>query len=135
MYSYITGEEYNEFLREQIEDAIHKQEKEFTFEDIIKKLPRSFDCYVANTFIPYELLGQYSHYIYDDVEENVKKNGMSIAHATIYTIHQKTKKILYKIKKQIEEILNNKNINPVDKRRKTLELVKYLHITEYGNVA
>ena len=93
--------EYRDFLKEAIKDAIDIQLDGFKFDDIVDGLSSSFDYYVAYDCEAFKLFNQYSYFLREDVEKNIKENDMSIKNAIIYTIHEKALDLLYQIKDQI----------------------------------
>ena len=70
--------EYRDFLKEAIKDAIDIQLDGFTFDDIVEGLEYSFDYYVAYDCEAFKLFNQYSYFLREDVEKNIKENDMSI---------------------------------------------------------
>ena len=127
--------EYRDFLKEAIKDAIDIQLNGFTFEDIVDGLSSSFDYYVAYDCEAFKLFNQYSYFLREDVEKNIKENDMSIKNAIIYTIHDKALDLLYQIKDQIEELINMEELGNVGKRYEMIKLVDELYLDCYGDVA
>ena len=127
--------EYRDFLKEAIKDAINSQSGEFTFEDIVDALQYSFDYYVAYDCEAFKLFNQYSYFLREDVEKNIKENDMSIKNAIIYTIHDKALDLLYQIKDKIEELINMEELGNVGKRYEMIKLVDELYLDCYGDVA
>lgn len=127
--------EYRDFLKEAIKDAINSQSGEFTFEDIVDALQYSFDYYAAYDCEAFKLFGEYSYFLSEDVEKNIKENNMSIKGAILYTIHEKALNILYQLKDKLEEILNDQELGTLGKRRETIETVDNLYLDCYGDVA
>lgn len=127
--------EYRDFLKEAIKDAIDIQLDGFTFEDIVDGLSSSFDYYVAYDCEAFKLFNQYSYFLREDVEKNIKENDMSIKNAIIYTIHDKALDLLYQIKDQIEELINMEELGNVGKRYEMIKLVDELYLDCYGDVA
>lgn len=131
----ITTLEYRDFLKEAIKDAIDIQVDGFTFDDIVEGLEYSFDYYVAYDFEAFKLFNQYSYFLREDVEKNIKENDMSIKNAIIYTIHDKALDLLYQIKDKIEELINMEELGNVGKRYEMIKLVDELYLDCYGDVA
>ncbi len=127
--------EYRDFLKEAIKDAINSQSGEFTFEDIVDALQYSFDYYAAYDCEAFKLFGEYSYFLSEDVEKNIKENNMSIKGAILYTIHEKALNILYQLEDKLEEILNDQELGTLGKRRETIETVDNLYLDCYGDVA
>lgn len=127
--------EYRDFLKEAIKDAINSQSGEFTFEDIVDALQYSFDYYAAYDCEAFKLFGEYSYFLSEDVEKNIKENNMSIKGAILYTIHEKALNILYQLEDKLEEILNDQELGTLGKRRETIETVDNLYLDYYGDVA
>lgn len=127
--------EYRDFLKEAIKDAIDIQLDGFTFEDIVDGLSSSFDYYVAYDCEAFKLFNQYSYFLREDVEKNIKENDMSIKNAIIYTIYDKALDLLYQIKDQIEELINMEELGNVGKRYEMIKLVDELYLDCYGDVA
>lgn len=127
--------EYRDFLKEAIKDAIDIQLDGFTFEDIVDGLSSSFDYYVAYDCEAFKLFNQYSYFLREDVEKNIKENDMSIKNAIIYTIHDKALDLLYQTKDQIEELINMEELGNVGKRYEMIKLVDELYLDCYGDVA
>lgn len=127
--------EYRDFLKEAIKDAIDIQLDGFTFEDIVDGLSSSFDYYVAYDCEAFKLFNQYSYFLREDVEKNIKENDMSIKNAIIYTIHDKALDLLYQIKDKIEELINMEELGNVGKRYEMIKLVDELYLDCYGDVA
>ena len=127
--------EYRDFLKEAIKDAIDIQLNGFTFEDIVDGLSSSFDYYVAYDCEAFKLFNQYSYFLREDVEKNIKENDMSIKNAIIYTIHDKALDLLYQIKDKIEELINMEELGNVGKRYEMIKLVDELYLDCYGDVA
>lgn len=127
--------EYRDFLKEAIKDAIDIQLDGFKFDDIIDGLSSSFDYYVAYDCEAFKLFNQYSYFLREDVEKNIKENDMSIKNAIIYTIHDKALDLLYQIKDQIEELINMEELGNVGKRYEMIKLVDELYLDCYGDVA
>lgn len=127
--------EYRDFLKEAIKDAIDIQLDGFTFEDIVDGLSSSFDYYVAYDCEAFKLFNQYSYFLRENVEKNIKENDMSIKNAIIYTIHDKALDLLYQIKDQIEELINMEELGNVGKRYEMIKLVNELYLDCYGDVA
>lgn len=127
--------EYRDFLKEAIKDAIDIQLDGFTFEDIVDGLSSSLDYYVAYDCEAFKLFNQYSYFLREDVEKNIKENDMSIKNAIIYTIHDKAIDLLYQIKDQIEELINMEELGNVGKRYEMIKLVDELYLDCYGDVA
>lgn len=131
----ITTLEYRDFLKEAIKDAIDIQLDGFKFDDIVDALQYSFDYYVAYDCEAFKLFNQYSCFLREDVEKNIKENDMSIKNAIIYTIHDKALDLLYQIKDQIEELINMEELGNVGKRYEMIKLVDELYLDCYGDVA
>lgn len=131
----ITTLEYRDFLKEAIKDAIDIQLDGFKFDDIVDGLSSSFDYYVAYDCEAFKLFNQYSYFLREDVEKNIKENDMSIKNAIIYTIHDKALDLLYQIKDQIEELINMEELGNVGKRYEMIKLVDELYLDCYGDVA
>ncbi len=131
----ITTLEYRDFLKEAIKDAIDIQVDGFTFDDIVEGLEYSFDYYVAYDCEAFKLFNQYSYFLREDVEKNIKENDMSIKNAIIYTIHDKALDLLYQIKDKIEELINMEELGNVGKRYEMIKLVDELYLDCYGDVA
>lgn len=131
----ITTLEYRDFLKEAIKDAIDIQLDGFKFDDIVDGLSSSFDYYVAYDCEAFKLFDQYSYFLREDVEKNIKENDMSIKNAIIYTIHDKALDLLYQIKDKIEEIINSEELGPIGKRYETIALIDDLYLDCYGDVA
>lgn len=131
----ITKLEYRDFLKEAIKDAIDIQLDGFKFDDIVDALQYSFDYYVAYDCEAFKLFDQYSYFLREDVEKNIKENDMSIKNAIIYTIHDKALDLLYQIKDKIEEIINSEELGPIGKRYETIALIDDLYLDCYGDVA
>lgn len=131
----ITKLEYRDFLKEAIKDAIDIQLDGFTFDDIVEGLEYSFDYYVAYDCEAFKLFNQYSYFLREDVEKNIKENDMSIKNAIIYTIHDKALDLLYQIKDKIEELINMEELGNVGKRYEMIKLVDELYLDCYGDVA
>lgn len=127
--------EYRDFLKEAIKDAIDIQVDGFTFDDIVEGLEYSFDYYVAYDCEAFKLFNQYSYFLREDVEKNIKENDMSIKNAIIYTIHDKALDLLYQIKDKIEELINMEELGNVGKRYEMIKLVDELYLDCYGDVA
>ena len=127
--------EYRDFLKEAIKDAIDIQLDGFKFDDIVDGLSSSFDYYVAYDCEAFKLFNQYSYFLREDVEKNIKENDMSIKNAIIYTIHAKALDLLYQIKDQIEELINMEELGNVGKRYEMIKLVDELYLDCYGDVA
>lgn len=127
--------EYRDFLKEAIKDAIDIQLDGFTFDDIVEGLEYSFDYYVAYDCEAFKLFNQYSYFLREDVEKNIKENDMSIKNAIIYTIHDKALDLLYQIKDKIEELINMEELGNVGKRYEMIKLVDELYLNCYGDVA
>ena len=127
--------EYRDFLKEAIKDAIDIQLDGFKFDDIVEGLEYSFDYYVAYDCEAFKLFNQYSYFLREDVEKNIKENDMSIKNAIIYTIHDKALDLLYQIKDQIEELINMEELGNVGKRYEMIKLVDELYLDCYGDVA
>lgn len=127
--------EYRDFLKEAIKDAIDIQLDGFTFEDIVDALQYSFDYYVAYDCEAFKLFNQYSYFLREEVEKNIKENNMSIKGAILYTIHEKALDLLYQIKDQIEELINMEELGNVGKRYEMIKLVDELYLDCYGDVA
>ena len=127
--------EYRDFLKEAIKDAIDIQLDGFKFDDIVDGLSSSFDYYVAYDCEAFKLFNQYSYFLREDVEKNIKENDMSIKNAIIYTIHDKALDLLYQIKDKIEEIINSEELGPIGKRYETIALIDDLYLDCYGDVA
>ena len=127
--------EYRDFLKEAIKDAINTHSGEFTFEDIVDALQYSFDYYAAYDCEAFKLFGEYSYFLSEDVEKNIKENNMSIKGAILYTIHEKALNILYQLEDKLEEILNDQELGTLGKRRETIETVDNLYLDCYGDVA
>lgn len=127
--------EYRDFLKEAIKDAIDIQVDGFTFDDIVEGLEYSFDYYVAYDCEAFKLFNQYSYFLREDVEKNIKENDMSIKNAIIYTIHDKALDLLYQIKDKIEELINMEELGNVGKRYEMIKLVDELYLNCYGDVA
>lgn len=127
--------EYRDFLKEAIKDAIDIQLDGFTFDDIVEGLEYSFDYYVAYDCEAFKLFNQYSYFLREDVEKNIKENDMSIKNAIIYTIHDKALDLLYQIKDKIEELINMEELGNVGKRYEMIKLVDELYLDCYGDVA
>lgn len=127
--------EYRDFLKEAIKDAIDIQLDGFKFDDIVDGLSSSFDYYVAYDCEAFKLFNQYSYFLREDVEKNIKENDMSIKNAIIYTIHDKALDLLYQIKDQIEELINMEELGNVGKRYEMIKLVDELYLDCYGDVA
>ena len=127
--------EYRDFLKEAIKDAIDIQIDGFTFDDIVEGLEYSFDYYVAYDCEAFKLFNQYSYFLREDVEKNIKENDMSIKNAIIYTIHDKALDLLYQIKDKIEELINMEELGNVGKRYEMIKLVDELYLDCYGDVA
>ena len=127
--------EYRDFLKEAIKDAINSQSGEFTFEDIVDALQYSFDYYAAYDCEAFKLFGEYSYFLSEDVEKNIKENNMSIKGAILYTIHEKALNILSQLEDKLEEILNDQELGTLGKRRETIETVDNLYLDCYGDVA
>ena len=131
----ITKLEYRDFLKEAIKDAIDIQLDGFKFDDIVEGLEYSFDYYVAYDCEAFKLFNQYSYFLREDVEKNIKENDMSIKNAIIYTIHDKALDLLYQIKDKIEELINMEELGNVGKRYEMIKLVDELYLDCYGDVA
>lgn len=131
----ITTLEYRDFLKEAIKDAIDIQLDGFKFDDIVDALQYSFDYFVAYDCEAFKLFNQYSYFLREDVEKNIKENDMSIKNAIIYTIHDKALDLLYQIKDQIEELINMEELGNVGKRYEMIKLVDELYLDCYGDVA
>lgn len=131
----ITTLEYRDFLKEAIKDAIDIQLDGFKFDDIVDGLSSSFDYYVAYDCEAFKLFNQYSYFLREDVEKNIKENDMSIKNAIIYTIHDKALDLLYQIKDQIEELINMEELGNVGKRYEMIKLIDELYLDCYGDVA
>ena len=131
----ITKLEYRDFLKEAIKDAIDIQLDGFKFDDIVDALSSSFDYYVAYDCEAFKLFNQYSYFLREDVEKNIKENDMSIKNAIIYTIHDKALDLLYQIKDKIEELINMEELGNVGKRYEMIKLVDELYLDCYGDVA
>lgn len=127
--------EYRDFLKEAIKDAIDIQLDGFKFDDIVEGLQYSFDYYVAYDCEAFKLFNQYSYFLREDVEKNIKENDMNIKNAIIYTIHDKAIDLLYQIKDQIEELINMEELGNVGKRYEMIKLVDELYLDCYGDVA
>lgn len=127
--------EYRDFLKEAIKDAIDIQLDGFKFDDIVEGLQYSFDYYAAYDCEAFKLFNQYSYFLREDVEKNIKENDMSIKNAIIYTIHDKALDLLYQIKDQIEELINMEELGNVGKRYEMIKLVDELYLDCYGDVA
>lgn len=127
--------EYRDFLKEAIKDAIDIQLDGFKFDDIVDGLSSSFDYYVAYDCEAFKLFNQYSYFLREDVEKNIKENDMSIKNAIIYTIHDKALDLLYQIKDQIEELINMEELGNVGKRYEMIKLIDELYLDCYGDVA
>lgn len=127
--------EYRDFLKEAIKDAIDIQLDGFKFDDIVEGLEYSFDYYVAYDCEAFKLFAQYSYFLREDVEKNIKENDMSIKNAIIYTIHDKALDLLYQIKDQIEELINMEELGNVGKRYEMIKLIDELYLDCYGDVA
>lgn len=127
--------EYRDFLKEAIKDAIDIQLDGFKFDDIVEGLQYSFDYYAAYDCEAFKLFNQYSYFLREDVEKNIKENDMSIKNAIIYTIHDKALDLLYQIKDQIEELINMEELGNVGKRYEMIKLVDELYLDCCGNVA
>lgn len=127
--------EYRDFLKEAIKDAIDIQLDGFKFDDIVEGLEYSFDYYVAYDCEAFKLFNQYSYFLREDVEKNIKENDMSIKNAIIYTIHDKALDLLYQIKDKIEELINMEELGNVGKRYEMIKLVDELYLDCYGDVA
>ena len=127
--------EYRDFLKEAIKDAIDIQLDGFKFDDIVDGLSSSFDYYVAYDCEAFKLFNQYSYFLREDVEKNIKENDMSIKNAIIYTIHDKALDLLYQIKDKIEELINMEELGNVGKRYEMIKLVDELYLDCYGDVA
>ena len=127
--------ECRDFLKEAIKDAIDIQLDGFTFDDIVEGLEYSFDYYVAYDCEAFKLFNQYSYFLREDVEKNIKENDMSIKNAIIYTIHDKALDLLYQIKDKIEELINMEELGNVGKRYEMIKLVDELYLDCYGDVA
>ncbi len=127
--------EYRDFLKEAIKDAIDIQLDGFNFDDIVDALQYSFDYYVAYDCETFKLFNEYSYYLREEVEKNIKENNMSIKGAILYTIHEKALDLLYRIKDQIEELINMEELGPIGKRYETIKLVDELYLDCYGDVA
>ena len=127
--------EYRDFLKEAIKDAIDIQLDGFKFDDIVDALSSSFDYYVAYDCEAFKLFNQYSYFLREDVEKNIKENDMSIKNAIIYTIHDKALDLLYQIKDKIEELINMEELGNVGKRYEMIKLVDELYLDCYGDVA
>lgn len=127
--------EYRDFLKEAIKDAIDIQLDGFKFDDIVEGLQYSFDYYAAYDCEAFKLFNQYSYFLREDVEKNIKENDMSIKNAIIYTIHDKAIDLLYQIKDQIEELINMEELGNVGKRYEMIKLVDELYLDCYGDVA
>ena len=131
----ITKLEYRDFLKEAIKDAIDIQLDGFKFDDIVDALQYSFDYFVAYDCEALKLFDQYSYFLREDVEKNIKENDMSIKNAIIYTIHDKALDLLYQIKDKIEEIINSEELGPIGKRYETIALIDDLYLDCNGDVA
>lgn len=131
----ITKLEYRDFLKEAIKDAIYYQNGEFTFDDIVDALQYSFDYYAAYDFETFKLFGEYSYFLSDEVEKNIKENNLSIKGAILYTIHEKALNILYQLEDKLEKILNDQELCTFGKRQETIELIDDLYLDCYGDVA
>lgn len=131
----ITTLEYRDFLKEAIKDAIDIQVDGFTFDDIVDACAYSFDYYVAYDFEAFKLFNQYSYFLREDVERNMKEHNMSIKNAIIYTLHDKTVDLVYQIKDKIEELINMEELGNVGKRYEMIKLVDELYLDCYGDVA
>lgn len=127
--------EYRDFLKEAIKDAIDIQLDGFKFDDIVDALQYSFDYFVAYDCEAFKLFNQYSYFLREDVEKNIKENDMNIKNAIIYTIHDKALDLLYQIKDQIEELINMEELGNVGKRYEMIKLVDELYLDCYGDVA
>lgn len=128
--------EYRDFLKESIKDAIdYSQGGEFTFEDIVDALQYSFDYYAIYECEAFKLFGEYSYFLIEDVEKNIKENNMSIKNAIICTIHEKALNILYQLENKLEKILNDQKLGQIGKRDETIKLVDELYLDCYGDVA
>lgn len=132
----ITTLEYRDFLKEAIKDAInYSQHAEFTFEDIVDALQYSLEYYDIYDCEAFKLFGEYSYFLSEEVEKNIKDNKLSIKGAILYTIHEKALNILYQIKDKLEKILNNQELGTIGKRCETTKLIDELYLDCYGDVA
>lgn len=128
--------EYRDFLKEAIKDAIdYSQHGEFTFEDIVDALQYSLEYYDIYDCEAFKLFGEYSYFLSEEVEKNIKDNKLSIKGAILYTIHEKALNILYQIKDQIKELINMEELGNVGKRYEMIKLVDELYLDCYGDVA
>ena len=128
--------EYRDFLKEAIKDAIdYSQSGEFTFEDIVDALQYSFEYYDIYDCEAFKLFGEYSYFLSEEVEKNIKENKLSIKGAILYTIHEKAINILYQLKDKLEKILNDQELGTIGKRYEMIKLVDELYLDCYGDVA